>query len=101
MITDLLGEGAILRLYDPEAQNNMKELFPEDMVRITYSRTPYEAVAGVNALLICTEWKEFFELDLKKIKGLMANPIIVDGRNIYNPEDVRKIGFEYYSVGRK
>ena len=101
LITDLLDEGAVLRLYDPEAQNNMKELFPEDKARITYCRTPYEAAAGVNALLICTEWKEFFELDLKKIKGLMANPIIVDGRNIYNPDDIRKIGFEYYSVGRK
>jgi UDPglucose 6-dehydrogenase len=101
LIKDLLNEGAILRLYDPEAQANMKELFPEDKVRITYAKTPYEAANGANALLLCTEWKEFSELDLGKIKGLMANPIIIDGRNIFHPEDVRKLGFEYYCVGRR
>ena len=101
LIKDLLNEGAILRLYDPEAQANMKELFPEDKVRITYAKTSYEAANGVNALLLCTEWKEFSELDLGKIKGLMANPIIIDGRNIFQPEDVRKLGFEYYCVGRR
>jgi UDPglucose 6-dehydrogenase len=101
LIKALLSEGAIVRLYDPEAQNNMKELFPEDKIRITYCRTPFDAVAGVNALVLCTEWKEFSGLDLKKVKSLMANPIVVDGRNIFPPEDVRKLGFEYYSVGRK
>jgi UDPglucose 6-dehydrogenase len=101
LIKTLLSEGAIVRLYDPEAQNNMKELFPEDKIRITYCRTPLDAVAGVNALVLCTEWKEFSGLDLKKVKSLMANPIVVDGRNIFHPEDVRKLGFEYYSVGRK
>ena len=101
LIKDLLNEGAILRLYDPEARANMEELYPEDKVRITYSRTPYEAASGANALLFCTEWKEFSELDLPKIKGLMANPIIVDGRNIFHPEDLKKLGFEYYCVGRR
>ncbi|MGA2586064.1 MAG: UDP-glucose/GDP-mannose dehydrogenase family protein [Candidatus Aminicenantales bacterium] len=101
LIKALLSEGAIVRLYDPEAQNNMKELFPEDKIRITYCRTPFDAVAGVNALVLCTEWKEFSGLDLKKVKSLMANPIVVDGRNIFPPENVRKLGFEYYSVGRK
>jgi len=101
IIRELLNEGAILRLYDPEAQANMKELYPEDRVRVTYCRSAYEAAAGANALLICTEWKEFVELDLKKIKETMANPIIVDGRNIYTPAKVKKLGFEYYSVGRK
>jgi UDPglucose 6-dehydrogenase len=101
IIKELLNEGAILRLYDPEAQANMKELNPEDRVRVTYCRSAYEAAAGANALLICTEWKEFVGLDLKKIKETMANPIIVDGRNIYDPAKVKKLGFEYYSVGRK
>jgi UDPglucose 6-dehydrogenase len=101
IIKELVNEGAILRLYDPEAQVNMKELFPEDRVRVTYFRSVYEAAAGANALLICTEWKEFAGLDLKKIKETMANPIIVDGRNIYDPSRVKKLGFEYYSVGRK
>jgi len=101
IIKELLSEGAILRLYDPEAQANMKELYPEDRVRLTYFRSAYEAAAGANALLVCTEWKEFAGLDLKKIKDAMANPIIVDGRNIYKPAQVKKLGFEYYSIGRK
>ncbi len=101
LIKELLNEGAILRLYDPEAQDNMKELFPEDKARVTYCPSPFKAAAGANALLVCTEWKEFLGLDLKKVKALMANPIIVDGRNIYKPAEVRKLGFEYYSIGRK
>ena len=101
LIKALLSEGAIVRLYDPEAATNMKEFFPEDKIRVTYCRTPLDAVAGVNALVLCTEWKEFSSLDLKKVKALMANPIVVDGRNIFHPGDVRKLGFEYYSVGRK
>jgi UDPglucose 6-dehydrogenase len=101
LIKDLLAEGAILRLYDPEAQDNMRELFPEDKARILYCPSPFKAAEGANALLVCTEWKEFLKLDLKKLKGVMANPIIVDGRNIYEPADVRKLGFEYYSIGRK
>lgn len=101
VIRELLNEGANLRLYDPQARENMKELFPEYLVRIVYCDSPYEAAAGVNALLIITEWKEFLDLDLKKIKEVMANPIIIDGRNIYDAERVKKLGFEYYSVGRK
>jgi UDPglucose 6-dehydrogenase len=101
IIKDLLAEGASVRLYDPEAQANMREFFPEDGVRVTYCRTPYEAAAGTNALLICTEWKEFIELNLTRIKDIMANLIIVDGRNIYSPEAARALGFEYYSIGRK
>ena len=101
VIRELLGEGANLRLYDPQARENMKELFPEYLARIVYCDSPYEAAAGVNALLIITEWKEFLDLDLKKIKEVMANPIIIDGRNIYDAERIKKLGFEYYSVGRK
>jgi len=101
VIRELLNEGANLRLYDPQARENMKELFPEYLVRIVYCDSPYEAAAGANALLIITEWKEFLDLDLKKIKEVMANPIIIDGRNIYDAERVKKLGFEYYSVGRK
>jgi UDPglucose 6-dehydrogenase len=101
VIRELLNEGASLRLYDPQARGNMKELFPEYSARILYCDSPYQAAAGVNALLIITEWKEFLDLDLKKIKEVMANPIIIDGRNIYDAELVKKLGFEYYSVGRK
>lgn len=97
----LLAEGAILRLYDPKAVENMKPVFPEDPPRLVYASSAYDAAKEANALLILTEWEEFGKLDLKKMKGQMANPIIVDGRNIYPPADIRKLGFEYYSVGRK
>jgi UDPglucose 6-dehydrogenase len=101
VIKELLGEGASVRLYDPQAMANMREVFVEDKVRVTYCADPYKAAEGANALLICTEWKEFLDLDLGRIKDLMANLIIIDGRNIYSPEAVRALGFEYYSVGRK
>lgn len=101
VIKELLNEGAKVRLYDPKAMDNMKEVFPEQPPQILYVNSPYEAVEGAAALLIITEWDEFKGLDLKKIKDPMANPIIIDGRNIFEPEDVRSLGFEYYSVGRK
>jgi UDPglucose 6-dehydrogenase len=101
VIRDLLQEGALLRLYDPKAVENMKQLYPEEPERLVYFSSPYEAVEKANALLVLTEWDEFAALDLNKIKGAMANPIIVDGRNIFSPEAVKKLGFEYYSIGRK
>ncbi|TET68662.1 MAG: UDP-glucose/GDP-mannose dehydrogenase family protein [Candidatus Aminicenantes bacterium] len=101
VIKELLNEGAKVRLYDPKAMGNMKEVFPEQPPQILYVNSPYEAVEGAAALLIITEWDEFKGLDLKKIKDAMVNPVIIDGRNIFEPEDVRSLGFEYYSVGRK
>lgn len=101
IIQELLREGSLLRLYDPKAMENMKSVFPEDPPQIVYTPSPYEAVKGANALLLVTEWDEFRSLDLKKVKGLMDNPILVDGRNVYEPEEARKLGFEYYSIGRK
>jgi UDPglucose 6-dehydrogenase len=101
LIRELLHEGARLRLYDPQAMENMKALYPEDEDRVVYCADPYQAVDAANALLVLTEWDEFGQLDLKKIKAAMANPIIVDGRNIFDPAEVTGLGFEYYSVGRK
>ncbi|MEW5901808.1 MAG: UDP binding domain-containing protein, partial [Acidobacteriota bacterium] len=68
---------------------------------LDYADSAYGAAEGANALLVLTEWAEFSALDLEKIKGLMANPIIVDGRNVFGPEVLRECGFEYYSIGRK
>jgi len=101
VIQELLKEGALLRLYDPKAMENIKAVFPEESPRIVYTKSPYEAVEGANSLVIITEWDEFKKLDMKKIKELMDNPIIVDGRNVFEPADIKKLGFEYYSVGRK
>ena len=101
VIKRLLDEGSYLRLYDPRAMENMRKIFPEKQPEISYAKSPYEAAEEANALLIVTEWDEFKELDLRKIKEVMANSIIIDGRNIYEPSEVRKLGFEYYSIGRQ
>ncbi len=95
----LLREGAKLSLYDPKAMENFKLLFPEGK-GISYAKDPYSAVESAEGLLILTEWQEFKRADLGRVKGLMALPLIVDGRNVYEPEEVRALGFEYYPVGR-
>lgn len=91
--------GANLRLYDPKAMENYKQIFPENE-NIKYVEDKYDAVKDADILLIITEWKEFKDADLGKVKSLMRLPIIVDGRNIYQPQEVRNLGFEYYSIGR-
>ena len=101
LIQALLEEEAILSLYDPKAIDNMKTIFSDDEPQIQYTSSPLQAAENANALLVVTEWDEFKDLDLKKIKDIMANPIIVDGRNIFDSKLVRSIGFEYYSIGRK
>lgn len=101
VIKELQKEGALLRLYDPKAAENMKNLFPEQAPGISYCNSSVEALKDANAMLIITEWDEFKKMDLGKVKELMANPIIIDGRNVFDPQDVKKHGFEYYCVGRK
>jgi UDPglucose 6-dehydrogenase len=101
LVQTLLEEEAVLSLYDPKAMDNMKTIFPEKEPHIQYASSPYQSAENANALLIVTEWDEFKNLDLKKIKEGMANPIIVDGRNVFDPQQVRALGFEYYSIGRK
>lgn len=101
IIRELRREGAFVQLYDPKAMANMKQVFPEEPPYVVYHASLYEAAKEANALLILTEWDEFKRMDLKRLKELMANPILVDGRNVFSPEEVRNAGFEYYSVGRR
>ncbi len=100
IIEHLMKEGSWLNLYDPQAMDNMKAVFPENPPKLNYVQSVSDAVEGANATLIITEWAEFKELDLAFLKRKMANPILIDGRNIFNPNFVRKYGFEYYSIGR-
>jgi UDPglucose 6-dehydrogenase len=99
IIQALLEQGSNLRLYDPAAMPNTQRVFPAGP-QITYCTSAYEAVRGAQALLLVTEWPEFRELDLERVRDLMDVPILVDGRNLYDPEAVRKAGIEYISVGR-
>jgi UDPglucose 6-dehydrogenase len=96
IITALKRKKALIRAYDPCAKDNARKLIPD----IIYCRNAYEAARGADALLIITEWNEFKQLNLGKIKKLMKTPIIIDGRNIYAPETLLKLGFIYKGVGR-
>jgi UDPglucose 6-dehydrogenase len=98
LVPMLLKEGARLKLYDPKAMENFKKLYPPGK-DLDYAPDMYSAVEGVSALLIFTEWEEFQRADLNRVKGLMELPIIIDGRNIYEPKVVRGLGFEYYGMG--
>ena len=100
IIEALLKEGASVRLYDPEAMPNTQRELPEQAGRVTYCKSAYQAAQGAHALLVLTEWDEFRKLDLKKIREALAVPVIVDGRNLYQPEAVQKAGMEYISMGR-
>ena len=96
VVKQLLEEGAQVRAFDPVAQHVAQQLFPD----IEYAKSPYEAVEGCDALIIVTEWDEFRELDFAKIKKSLKNPIIIDGRNVYEPEEMKALGFLYKGVGR-
>jgi UDPglucose 6-dehydrogenase len=97
VIESLLAAGARVQAFDPEAMEEARKIFGD---RIQYTHRNYDALHGAAALLILTEWNEFRRPDFARIKGLLKQPVIFDGRNIYDPEDVRKLGFTYYSIGR-
>ncbi|MBI2559361.1 UDP-glucose/GDP-mannose dehydrogenase family protein [Candidatus Woesearchaeota archaeon] len=97
IITELQKDGAKIKAYDPKAMEKAKDF----LKGITYCNNPYDVAKDADALVIVTEWNEFKELDLKRINGLMRHSLIVDGRNIYNPEMLKKEGFTYISMGRK
>lgn len=96
IIVNLLAENAAVKAYDPIAMPNTRKVFPQ----IEYSENAYDAVEGADAVIIVTEWNEFKFLDLARVSKTMAQPIIFDGRNIYDPERMRRLGFDYYCVGR-
>lgn len=101
IIDALFKEGAYLQMYDPEAAQRMQQVFPEQANRITYCSSPYQACEGAHALLLLTEWEEFRKVDLRRVAALMDWPILLDGRNMFEPEKVTQAGLEYISVGRK
>jgi UDPglucose 6-dehydrogenase len=96
VIENLMQKGANVRAYDPQAMPVLKA----QMNSIEYCKDPYAVATGADALLIVTEWDEFRQLDLDRIKGLMRRPVIVDGRNIFDPKTMRERGFVYRGVGR-
>ncbi len=97
LIENLLKQGFEITAYDPEAKKNIEKIFGN---KIKYAKDPYEAVKNADQLLVITEWNEFKQIDLQKVKKLLKTPVIFDGRNIYDPRLMKKLGFKYYSVGR-
>ncbi len=89
-----------LKVFDPEGMKEAKEYFEEYSDKILWCKDSYEASKGSDALVILTEWNEFRALDLKRLKKLLNRPLIIDLRNIYNPLELKSLGFEYFSLGR-
>ncbi len=98
VIETLLRSGAEISAFDPVAMENAEKIFGK---KISYAKDQYATLKNADALILVTEWQEFREPDYAKIKSLMKEHVIFDGRNIYNPEKVRSVGFEYYGIGRK
>jgi len=97
LVHALLEEGAHIRAYDPQAMERAQEVLPQ----IEYAKTAYDAAVNAEALLIATEWDEFRKLDWNRIHDEMARPLILDGRNLLTPKEMKHLGFEYHSFGRR
>jgi UDPglucose 6-dehydrogenase len=96
-IRGLLEAGACVRAHDPKALANLRAELGE---RVTCCTDAYEALAGADALVVCTEWNEFRSPDFDRIHQALRQPLVFDGRNVYSPDHMRRRGFKYYSVGR-
>jgi UDPglucose 6-dehydrogenase len=97
LIETLLGEGVDVHAYDPEAATEAARIFGD---RIRYHRNNYDALDGADALVIVTEWNEFRRPDFERMRAAMKAPVVFDGRNIFEPDEMRELGFTYYSIGR-
>ena len=97
IINGLLKRGAKVKAFDPEAKVTARHVFGK---RIQYTQHAYDVLKNADALLVVTEWNEFREPDFDRMKRLMKKPVIFDGRNIYNPQQIRALGFTYASIGR-
>ena len=94
----LLREGATVRVHDPAALAAARRVFGD---RVTYAEHAYDALAGADALAIVTEWLEYRNPDFARIRQLLRRPLIVDGRNLFEPDRLAKLGFTYDSIGRR
>jgi UDPglucose 6-dehydrogenase len=98
VITRLLTLGASVRAYDPVAAPNAAAMLPAETV---FCDSPYTAAEHADAVALVTEWNEFKFLNLERLRSVMRRPLILDGRNLWEPERMRRLGFEYHSIGRK
>jgi UDPglucose 6-dehydrogenase len=97
IIQGLREKGAEVAAYDPEAIETTRQVFGDT---IEYGDSKYDVIDDADALVICTEWHEFRRPDLAEVRNRIGRPLILDGRNLYEPERMAEMGFEYYSIGR-
>ena len=100
IIPSLVKKNIIVRVFDPEGMEEAKKYFTKYKDKIIWCKNSYDAAKNSDALVILTEWNQFRALDLKKLKNILKNKVIIDLRNIYNPEEIIESGFHYYSIGR-
>jgi UDPglucose 6-dehydrogenase len=98
LVADMLKEKAHVTVYDPKAMDKAREV--EAIAGAKFANSALEAAEGAEALIIATEWSEFANVDLEVVKGKMTTPIVFDGRNLFDPETMAKLGFHYHSIGR-
>jgi UDPglucose 6-dehydrogenase len=98
LVADMLKEGAKVTVYDPKAMDKARE--GNSIAGAIFANSALEATDGAEALIIATEWPEFANIDLEVVKKKMTTPIIFDGRNLFDPETMAKLGFHYHSIGR-
>jgi UDPglucose 6-dehydrogenase len=98
IIPELLREGAKIRVYDPQGMHEAKKLLTSD--KITWFENAYDPLKDSDAMVLLTEWNEFMQLDFKKVKKLLKSPLVIDLRNIYKRDQMRKAGLQYISIGR-
>ncbi len=96
IIHELTAAGATVRAYDPVAMDVARGILPA----VQMCHDPYEAASGCDAVIIVTEWNEFKQIDLEKLKSLLKTPIIMDARNLYDPARMKEMGFTYRAIGR-
>ncbi|MFQ5906642.1 MAG: nucleotide sugar dehydrogenase, partial [bacterium] len=96
IIKNLISEGAKVKAYDPAAMEGARKLLDG----VEFCKNPYEAAEGADAVALVTEWDEFKNLDLKKLRLIMRSPVLIDGRNVFDPKTAQELGFVYRGVGR-
>lgn len=98
LVDGILDAGGAVRAHDPKAMDVAREIYGD---RLYYARDPYDALAGADALVIVTEWLVYRNPDFDRMKSLLAAPLVFDGRNLYDPDRMRRLGFEYHAIGRR
>ena len=98
LVRSLVGRGAVVRAHDPKAMESAHAVFGDTIV---YAKDPYDAIDGADALIVVTEWLVYRNPDFERMKQSLRRPLVIDGRNLYEPTRMAALGFEYHGIGRR